>query len=123
MDGDMNFKIYLPIIGALMAAILVLLGINHSRSAKIEDLRNELASATAQGQIYAANLSECNARIDLQNAQIKAMALANENLKAREPQIKKEIETRYKPINVPIKDAKCEKKLKFYEEIFREMGR
>ena len=51
------------------------------------------------------------------------MALANENLKAREPQIKKEIETRYKPINVPIRDAKCEKKLKFYEEIFRELGR
>lgn len=118
----MNFKIYLGIIGALIAVILGLLGVNHSRAAKIEELRNELAAATAQGQIYAANLSECNARIDLQNAQIKTMALANENLKAREPIIKKEIETRYEPINVPIRDAKCEKKLKFYEEIFREMG-
>jgi hypothetical protein len=123
MDDDMNFKIYLGIIGALIAVILGLLGVNHSRAAKIEELRNELAAATAQGQIYAANLSECNARIDLQNAQIKTMALANENLKAREPIIKKEIETRYEPINVPIRDAKCEKKLKFYEEIFREMGR
>ncbi len=119
----MNFKIYMGIIGALIVAILGLLALNHSRAGTIEDLRNELASATAQGQIYAANLSECNAKIDLQNAQIKAMALANANLKAREPIIKKEIETRYKPINVPIRDAKCEKKLKFYEEIFREMGR
>ncbi len=118
-----NFKIYLGIIGLLIVAILGLLALNHARAGTIEDLRNELAAATAQGQIYAANLSECNAKIDLQNAQIKAMALANENLKAREPQIKKEIETRYKPINVPIRDAKCEKKLKFYEEIFREMGR
>ena len=119
----MNFKIYLSIIAALIVAILGLLALNHSRAGTIEDLRNKLAAATAQGQIYAANLSECNAKIDLQNAQIKAMALANENLKAREPQIKKEIETRYETINVPIRDAKCEKKLKFYEEIFRELGR
>jgi len=119
----MNFKIYLGIIGALIVVILGLLGINHSRAAKIEELRNELAAATAQGQIYAANLSECNAHIDLQNAQIKAMALANENLKAREPIIEKEIQTRYEKIEVPIKDDKCEKKLKFYEKIFRELAR
>ena len=123
MGNDMSFKIYLSIIAALIVAILGLLVLNHSRAGTIEDLRNELAAATAQGQVYAANLSECNTRIDLQNAQIKAMALANENLKAREPQIKKEIETRYETINVPIRDAKCEKKLKFYEEIFKELGR
>ena len=116
-------KLYLYIIGALIVAILGLLALNHSRAGTIEDLRNELAAATAQGQIYAANLSECNAKIDLQNAQIKAMALANENLKAREPQIKKEIKTRYEPINVPTRDAKCEAKLKFYEGIFGKMGR
>lgn len=119
----MNFKIYLGITGALIAVILGLLGINHSRAAKIEELRNELAAATAQGQIYAANLSECNARIDLQNAQIKAMALANENLKAREPIIEKEIQTRYETIEVPIKDDKCEKKLKFYQKVFKELAR
>ena len=123
MGDVMNFKIYLGIIGALIVVILGLLGINHSRAAKIEELRNELAAATAQGQIYAANLSECNARIDLQNAQIKAMALANENLKAREPIIEKEIQTRYETIEVPIKDAKCEKKLKFYEKVFKELAR
>lgn len=118
-----NFKIYLGIIGALIVAILGLLALNHSRAGTIEDLRNELAAATAQGQIYAANLSECNARIDLQNAKFEEIALQNEKLKNAGPIIKKEIETRYEPINVPIRDAKCEKKLKFYEEIFREMGR
>ena len=123
MGNDMSFKIYLSIIAALIVAILGLLVLNHSRAGTIEDLRNELAAATAQGQVYAANLSECNAKIDLQNAQIKAMALANENLKAREPQIKKEIETRYETINVPIRDAKCEEKLKAYENIFKELGR
>ena len=119
----MNFKIYLGIIGALILACLALAGWNHSLKGKIEQLNKDLVFAKTQELISSSNLQACNAKIDLQNAQIKAMALANENLKAREPQIKKEIETRYKPINVPIRDAKCEKKLKFYEEIFREMGR
>ncbi|WP_297921057.1 hypothetical protein [uncultured Campylobacter sp.] len=118
-----NFKIYLGIIGLLIVAILGLLALNHSRAGTIEDLRKELAAAVAQGQIYAANLSECNAKIDLQNERVKEMALQNEKLKAAEPIIKKEIEKRYKRIGAPTKDAKCEKKLKFYEEIFREMGR
>ena len=119
----LNFKIYLGIIGALIVAILGLLALNHSRAGTIEDLRNELAAATAQGQIYAANLSECNARIDLQNAKFEEIALQNEKLKAAEPIIKKEIEKRYKRIGVPTKDAKCEEKLKAYENIFKELGR
>lgn len=118
-----NFKIYLGIIAALLLACLALAGWNHSLKNKIEQLNKDLVFAKTQELISSSNLQACNAKIDLQNAQIKAMALANENLKAREPQIKKEMETRYKPINVPIRDAKCEKKLKFYEEIFREMGR
>lgn len=119
----MNFKIYLGIIGALILASLALAGLNHSLKNKIEQLNKDLVFAKTQELISSSNLQACNAKIDLQNAQIKTMALANENLKAREPIIKKEIETRYEPINVPIRDAKCEKKLKFYEEIFREMGR
>lgn len=123
MGDDMSFKIYLGIISALLLACLALAGLNHSLKNKIEQLNKDLVFAKTQELVSSSNLQACDAKIDLQNAQIKAMALANENLKAREPQIKKEIETRYKPINVPIRDAKCEKKLKFYEEIFREMGR
>ena len=123
MDGDMSFKIYLGIIAALVLACLALAGWNHSLKGKIEQLNKDLVFAKTQELISSSNLQACNAKIDLQNAQIKAMALANENLKAREPQIKKEIETKYEKIEVPIRDAKCEKKLKFYEEIFREMGR
>lgn len=123
MGDDMSFKIYLSIIGVLILACLALTGWNHSLKGKIEQLNKDLVFAKTQELISTSNLQACNAKIDLQNEKIKAMALANENLKAREPQIKKEIETRYKPINVPIRDAKCEKKLKFYEEIFREMGR
>ena len=119
----MNFKIYLGIIAALILACLALAGWNHSLKNTIEQLNKDLVFAKTQELISSSNLDACNAKIDLQNAQIKAMALANENLKAREPIIKKEIETRYETINVPIRDAKCEKKLKFYEEIFRELGR
>ncbi|WP_298704222.1 hypothetical protein [uncultured Campylobacter sp.] len=118
-----NFKIYLGIIGALILACLALVGWNHNLKGKIEQLNKDLVFAKTQEIISSSNLQACNAKIDLQNAKFEEIALQNEKLKAAEPIIKKEIETRYKPINVPIRDAKCEKKLKFYEEIFREMGR
>ena len=123
MGDDMNFKIYLSIIGALILACLALAGWNHSLKGKIEQLNKDLVFAKTQELISSSNLQACNAKIDLQNAKFEEIALQNEKLKNAGPIIKKEIETRYKPINVPIRDAKCEAKLKFYEEIFREMGR
>ena len=119
----MSFKIYLGIIAALLLACLALAGLNHSLKNKIEQLNKDLVFAKTQELISSSNLDACNAKIDLQNEKFEEIALQNEKLKNAGPIIKKEIETRYKPINVPIRDAKCEKKLKFYEEIFREMGR
>ena len=119
----MSFKIYLGIIAALLLACLALVGWNHSLKGKIEQLNKDIVFAKTQELISSSNLQACNAKIDLQNAKFEEIALQNEKLKNAGPIIKKEIETRYKPINVPIRDAKCEKKLKFYEEIFREMGR
>ena len=119
----MNFKIYLGIIGALMLACLALAGWNHSLKGKIEQLNKDLVFAKTQELISTSNLQACNAKIDLQNEKFKEIALQNEKLKAREPIIEKEIQTRYETIEVPIKDDKCEKKLKFYEKIFKELGK
>jgi len=119
----LNFKIYLGIIAALLLACLALAGWNHSLKGKIEQLNKDIVFVKTQELISSSNLQACNAKIDLQNAKFEEIALQNEKLKNAGPIIKKEIETRYEPINVPIRDAKCEKKLKFYEEIFREMGR
>ena len=119
----MNFKIYLGIIAALLLACLALAGLNHSLKNKIEQLNKDLVFAKTQELVSSSNLQACNAKIDLQNAKFEEIALQNEKLKNAGPIIKKEIETRYETINVPIRDAKCEAKLKFYEEIFREMGR
>ena len=119
----MSFKIYLGIIAALLLACLALAGWNHSLKNTIEQLNKDIVLAKTQELISSSNLDACNAKIDLQNEKVKEIALQNEKLKAAEPIIKKEIEKRYKRIGAPTKDAKCEKKLKFYEEIFREMGR
>ena len=119
----MNFKIYLGIIGALIIACLALAGLNHSLKGKIEQLNKDLVFAKTQELISSSNLQACNAKIDLQNEKFKEIALQNERLKNAEPIIEKEVQTRYETIEVPIKDDKCEKKLKFYEKIFRELGR
>lgn len=119
----MNFKIYLGIIGALILACLALAGWSHSLKSKIEQLNKDLVFAKTQELISASNLQACNAKIDLQNEKFKEIALQNEKLKAREPIIEKEIQTRYETIEVPIKDDKCEKKLKFYQKVFKELAR
>lgn len=118
-----NSKIYLGIIGALILACLALVGWNHNLKGKIEQLNKDLVFAKTQEIISSSNLQACNAKIDLQNERVKEMALQNEKLKAAEPIIKKEIEKRYKRIGAPTKDAKCEEKLKAYENIFKELGR
>lgn len=118
-----NFKIYLGIIAALLLACLALAGLNHSLKGKIEQLNKDLVFAKTQELISSSNLQACNAKIDLQNEKFKEIALQNEKLKAAEPIIKKKIEKRYKRIGVPAKNAKCEEKLKAYENIFKELGK
>nr|DAS24721.1 MAG TPA: Protein of unknown function (DUF2570) [Caudoviricetes sp.] len=118
-----NFKIYLGIIGALILACLALAGWNHSLKNTIEQLNKDLVFAKTQELISSSNLDACNAKIDLQNAKFEEIALQNEKLKNAEPIIKKEVQTRYEKIEVPIKDSKCESKLKFYERIFKELSR
>ena len=119
----MNFKIYLGIIGALIVVILGLLGINHSRAAKIEELRNELAAATAQGQIYAANLGECNSKISAQNEAIESIALDMKKIRQSQAGLRKEIQAKYESMEPPPKDSGCEKKLGYYERLFRGLGK
>lgn len=119
----MNFKIYLGIIAALIFTCLALAGLNHSLKGKIEQLSKDIVFAKTQELISSSNLQACNAKIDLQNERVKEIALQNEKLKAAEPIIKKKVETKYEKIEVPIKDSKCESKLKFYERIFKELGR
>lgn len=119
----MNFKICFGIIAALVFACLALAGLNHNLKGKIEQLNKDLVFTKTQELISSSNLQACNAKIDLQNERIKEIALQNEKLKAAEPIIKKEIEKRYKRIGTPTKDAKCEEKLKAYENIFKELGR
>jgi len=119
----MSFKIYLGITAALILACLALAGWNHSLKGKIEQLNKDLVFAKTQELISTSNLQACNAKIDLQNAKFKEIALQNEKLKNAEPIIEKEIQTRYETIEVPIKDDKCEKKLKFYQKVFKELAR
>ena len=119
----MNLKIYLGIIAALLLACLALAGWNHSLKSKIEQLNKDLVFAKTQELISSSNLQACNAKIDLQNERVKEIALQNEKLKNAEPIIKKKVQTRYEKIEVPTKDAKCEEKLKAYENIFKELGR
>lgn len=126
----MNFlianKLWLIVIGAL-AGIMLGLGVEiwklkddiKEAKAGLDQAQKELAVKEAALQISAANLSECNTRIDFQNKKIKALAVKPPDV----VKTQERVVTKFKKIEVPVKDAQCEKKLKFYEELINEAGK
>jgi hypothetical protein len=126
----MNFlianKLWLIVIGAL-AGIMLGLGVEiwklrddiKEAKAGLAQAQKELAIKEAAIQVSAANLSECNTRIDFQNEKIKALTVKPPDV----VKTQERVVTKFKKIEVPVKDAQCEKKLKFYEELINEAGK
>ena len=126
----MNFlianKLWLIVIGAL-AGVMLGLGVEiwklkgdiKEAKAELDQAQKELAIKEANLQISAANLSECNTRIDFQNEKIKALTVKPPDV----VKTQERVVTKFKKIEIPVKDAQCEKKLKFYEELINEAGK
>ena len=126
----MNFlianKLWLIVIGAL-AGVMLGLGIEiwklkgdiKEAKAGLAQAQKELAIKEANLQISAANLSECNTRVDFQNEKIKALTIKPPDV----VKTQERVVTKFKKIEIPVKDAQCEKKLKFYEELINEAGK
>ena len=79
---------------------------------KLEKEQTKLALKEAESQIYAANVSECNMRIDLQNAKFEALEAKKQDAIKEAKQAK----ARFEKLAAPAKDAQCQEKLKFYED-------
>lgn len=86
---------------------------------KLEKAEMQLALKEAAIQVSAANLGECNTRIDFQNEKIKALSVKPPDV----AETKERVVTKFKKIEVPIKDAQCERKLRYYEELINEAGK
>ena len=129
----LNVKFLLSIGGALLIAlggagieIWRLNGAVSSAKAETQDAKDKLekeqtklALKEAALQVSAVNLGECNTRIDFQNEKIKALSVKPPDI----VKTQERIVTKFQKIEVPIKDAQCEKKLKFYEELINEAGK
>lgn len=94
-------------------------GALNSAKAETQDVKDELkktekelALKEAANQIYAANVSECNMRIDLQNAKFEALEVKKQDAIKEAKQAK----ARFEKLATPAKDAQCQEKLKFYED-------
>ena len=129
----LNVKFLLSLGGALLIALggagLEIWRLNGALSSakaetqdakdKLEKEQTKLALKEAESQIYAANLGECNTRIDFQNEKIKALSVKPPDV----VKTQERVVTKFQKIEVPVKDAQCEKKLKFYEELINEAGK
>ena len=124
--GFLNIKFLVSVGVALLIAlggagleIWRLNGALNSAKAETQDVKDELkktekelALKEAESQIYAANVSECNMRIDLQNAKFEALEAKKQDAIKEAKQAK----ARFEKLAAPAKDAQCQEKLKFYED-------
>lgn len=117
-------------VGAIVGIILSLAAISYIMRENIKNLNEELADIKmdvalkeAQLRMKEADLEAVASKLDLQNEKIRAMGAQNERLREERPKIRAEIEAKYKKLTPPSKESGCEKKLKFYEDIFKELGR
>ena len=90
---------------------------------KLEKEQTKLALKEVESQIYAANLSECNSKISAQNEAIKSMALDMKQIRQSQAGLRKELQAKYESMEPPPKDSGCEKKLGYYERLFRGLGK
>ena len=90
---------------------------------KLEKEQTKLALKEAESQIYAANLSECNSKISAQNEAIESIALDMKKIRQSQAGLRKEIQAKYESMEPPPKDSGCEKKLGYYERLFRGLGK
>lgn len=119
----MNFlianKLWLIVIGGL-AGVMLGLGVEiwklkgdiKDAKAGLARAQTELAIKEAAIQVSAANLGECNMRIDLQNAKFKELEVKKQDAIKEAKRAK----ARFEKLAVPAKDAQCQEKLKFYED-------
>ena len=133
----LNVKFLLSIGGALLIAlggagieIWRLNGALNSAKAETQDAKDKLekektklALKEAESQIYAANLSECNSKISAQNQAIESIALDMKKIRQGQAGLRKEIQAKYESMEPPPKDSGCEKKLGYYERLFRGLGK
>nr|WP_314904191.1 hypothetical protein [uncultured Campylobacter sp.] len=135
--GFLNIKFLISVGVALLIAlggagieIWRLNGTVSSAKAETQDVKDELkktekelALKEAESQIYAANLSECNSKISAQNEAIESIALDMKKIRQIQAGLRKELQAKYESMEPPPKDSGCEKKLGYYERLFRGLGK
>ena len=101
----------------LSAFLLVLI---YFKNGEISDLKKELELKNSElvlertaGRIARSDLGICNAKIALQNAEFEALEIKKQDAIKEAKQAK----ARFEKLATPAKDAQCQERLKFYEDV------
>ena len=87
-------------------------GTIESLAAQLQEAKKEIVIKDAKFQIATSNLFECNAKIELQNAEFEALEIKKQDAIKEAKQAK----ARFEKLATPAKDAQCQERLKFYED-------
>ena len=107
----------------LSAFFLVLI---YFKNGEISDLKKELELKNSElvlertaGRIARSDLGVCKEKITLQNAEFEALEIKKQDAIKEAKQAK----ARFEKLATPAKDAQCQERLKFYEELLNEASK
>ena len=94
------------------AAVLALACFDLSR--KNDKLQSEILQLTAKSAICEGDNAALKTAIDAQNSKISELQASTPRVEIVEKEVSK-----VERVEIPVKDANCERKLRFYEDLFK----
>lgn len=96
------------------AGVLALACFDLSR--KNDKLQSEILTLNAKAAICEGDNAALKSALDAQNAEISELQATAPRVEIVEKEVSK-----VERVEVPVKDANCERKLRFYEDLFKEL--
>ena len=93
------------------------------KDVELETKRQKLALKEVMLAVRDSEIETANQKISAQNQAIESIALDMKKIRQSQAGIRKELQAKYEKIEPPPKDSGCAAKLKYYEQVFKGLGR
>jgi len=93
------------------------------KDGQIEAGRQKLALKEVMLAVRDSEIETANQKISSQNKAIESIALDMKKIRQSQAGLRKELQAKYEKMEPPPRDSGCAAKLKYYEQVFRELGK
>ena len=93
------------------------------KDGELEAKRQKLALKEVMLAVRDSEIETAKQKISAQNQAIESIALDMKKIRQSQAGIRKELQAKYESMEPPPKDSGCDAKLKYYEQVFKGLGK